>query len=75
MFFNSFYRVVCLFIHAYLPKAKVVLGSKGYPNLREGAYWSEKQIGYKLLIAEKIIFFLGIEWNWVIAFSFAQVTI
>lgn len=56
-------------------KAKQVLGSKGYPNSREGACWSEKQMGYKLLIVEEIIFFLGIQWNWVITFSFAQVTI
>lgn len=34
-----------------------------------------KHIGYKLLIIEKKIFFLGIQWNWVITFSFAQVTI
>lgn len=61
-------------MHTCLPRAKVS-GRKGYPNWKEVVCWCEKQIGYKLLIVEKIIFFLGIQWNWVITFSFAQVTI
>lgn len=59
----------------YLPRAKEVSGSKGYPNWKEVVCWCEKQIGSKLLIVKKIIFFLGIQWNWVITFSFSQVTI
>lgn len=41
----------------YLPRAREVSGSKGYP-WKEVVHWCEKQIGYKLLIVEKMIFFL-----------------
>lgn len=61
-------------MHMYLSRAKEVSGSS-YPNWKVVVCWCEKQIGYKLLIVEKIIFFLGIQWNWAITFSFAQVTI